>query len=322
MGNTSAQRDAILVVGWSKAIMGIIACLRQAGHPVVAYTGNGFETTECQPVSPKTIDIPELDSSVELIDGLDEAYGFSLIIVCTDENEFQKKARIRQLEQVVSPDALIALNTESIPLSTIQRDAHHPERIIGVNWSEPADTTYFLEIVTNEKNDDRLVEDFSTRAKQRWQKDPYVVRSDNGIRTRMLCAMIREAFFLLENKYVSVEDIDRACRNDPGYYLPFGGHFRYMDLMGTFIYGVVMQDLFPELSKDRHVPGFFTEMVQNGDLGMVTEKGFYPYKEGETAQWEVSFREFSQQIRDLMSRYPFQYEEAPERVRKHSVVHD
>ena len=303
-------------------MVGIIACLQQAGHPVAVYTDNDFATADCGPISQKTIKMEKLDRSVKIIHRLDEVGQCRLVIACTDENEFQKRALIRQLEAVLLPDAVIALNTESIPLSSLQREAHHPQRIIGVNWTEPADTTYFLEIITNEKNDNRLIDDFYARAKADWQKDPYVVRSDNGIRTRMLCAMIREAFFLLENNYVSVEDIDRACRNDPGYYLPFSGHFRYMDLMGAFIYGVVMQDLFPELSKARHVPRFFTEMVQNGGLGMVTENGFYAYKEGEVEQWKASFREFSQQIRHLMSKYPFQYEETPELARQQSVVHE
>ncbi|GAB3248657.1 hypothetical protein GCM10027347_05220 [Larkinella harenae] len=320
MGTTSAKRDAILVMGWSKAVTGIVACLQQAGHPVTVYTNNGFEAAECQPISPRTINLPELDSSVEITDRLDDAHDFSLIIVYTDENEFQKKAWIQQLEGIISPATLIAINTESIPLSTIQQGSRYPERIMGANWTEPADTTYFLEIVANEKNDPEQVGGFCELAKANWQKDPYVVRSDRGIRSRMLCAMIREAFYLIENKYVSIEDVDRACRNDPGYYLPFSGHFRYMDLMGAFIYGVVMQDLFPELSKARHIPRFFEDIVQNGGLGMITEKGFYPYEAGEPEQWEESFREFSQQIRELISKYPFNYEEVAQPSANHSIV--
>lgn len=317
---TSTQRDAILVTGWSKAVTGIIACLQQAGHPVAVYTNNGFEAAECQPVSPKTINLPQLDTSVELIDRLDDAGDVGLVIVYTDENEFQKKTLIEQLERAVSPDTLIAVNTESIPLSVLQQGSRYPERILGVNWTEPADTTYFLEIIANEKNNPEWVDGFCERARANWQKDPYVVHSDRGIRSRMLCAMIREAFYLIDNQYVSVEDVDRACRNDPGYYLPFSGHFRYMDLMGAFIYGVVMQDLFPELSKARQVPGFFEDIVQNGGLGMVTEKGFYAYEKGETEQWEESFREFSLQIRDLISKYPFNYEEVGQPSANHSIV--
>ncbi|GAB3328128.1 hypothetical protein GCM10027299_29850 [Larkinella ripae] len=322
MGNRATQRDAILVTGWCKTTEGIIACLRQAGHPVTVYTGNGFDSAECEPVSAPTLRIQALDRAVKVTDRLAEVGDFGLVIACTDENEFQKRALIRQLEVVLAPDALIAITTESIPLSSLQREAHHPERIIGANWTEPADTTFFLEIIANEKTDHRLVNDFHNQAKLFWQKDPYVVYSDTGIRTRMLCAMIREAFFLLENDYVSVEDIDRACRNDPGYYLPFSGHFRYMDLMGAFIYGVVMQDLFPELSKARHVPRFFEELVQDGDVGMATEKGFYSYEKGEVQQWEASFREFSQQIRQVISHYPFQYKESPVPAAQHPVVHE
>ncbi|MGM9509351.1 3-hydroxyacyl-CoA dehydrogenase family protein [Larkinella sp. GY13] len=320
MGNTSPEKEEILVTGWGKRTTGIIACLRQAGHPVTVYTTRPVDTTDCGPVSPTLVEIDASDRQVKAIRHLDSPLPVNLVIAGTDEHEAQKKALIRQLEAVLSPQALIAINTESIPLSSLQQDARHPERIIGVNWTEPADTTYFLEIITNEKSDTKRVDDFYTTAKLFWQKDPYVVQNDTGIRTRMLCAMIREAFYLVENGYVSVEDVDRACRNDPGYYLPFSGNFRYMDLMGTFIYGVVMQDLFPELSKARHVPRFFTEIVENGGLGMSTEKGLYAYEAGEVEQWDESFREFSLQIQELISKYPFNYAETPQRVGKQTLV--
>ncbi|GAB3925564.1 3-hydroxyacyl-CoA dehydrogenase family protein [Larkinella terrae] len=317
MNHTSPEREPVLVTGWSKLTTGIISCLRQAGHPVTVYAGNPLESL---PVSANQLEINPSDRFVTVVEQLEEAADSSLVIACTDENEDQKKALIRQLETVFSPDVLIAINTESIPLSALQEDARHPERIIGANWTIPADTTYFLEIIANDKTDTRQVNAFYSTARLVWQKDPYLIHSDNGIRTRLLCAMIREAFFLVENGYVTVEDVDRACRNDPGYYLPFAGNFRYMDLMGTFIYGVVMQDLFPELSKARHVPRFFNETVQDGGLGMVTEKGFYTYKKDEPEQWEESFREFSQQIRHLISKYPFNYAEVPQRITKQPVV--
>lgn len=320
MNHSSPEREPVLVTGWSKLTTGIVNCLRQAGHPVTVYADSRFENPASAPVSQNQLEIDPSDRFLTLIDRLEEAADFSRVIACTDENEFQKKALIRQLEAVLAADALIAINTESIPLSTLQQDAANPERIIGANWTIPADTTCFLEIIANDKTDAGQVDAFYTTAKLVWQKDPYVIHSDNGIRTRLLCAMIREAFYLVENGYVTVEDVDRACRNDPGYYLPFAGNFRYMDLMGTFIYGVVMQDLFPELSKARHVPRFFDEIVQDGGLGMVTEKGFYAYKKDEVEQWEESFREFSHQIRDLISKYPFDYAELPQRVSKQSVV--
>lgn len=134
--------------------------------------------------------------------------------------------------------------------------------------------------------------------------------------------MIREAFYLVENGYVSVEGIDRGCRNDAGYYMPFAGNFRYMDLMGTFIYGLVMQDLNPELSKSRHIPHFFQELIQKGNLGMDSGKGFYDYQDGEPENWDALLQQFSYQISDLISKYPFNYEETTELTGEQPVMHE
>ena len=67
----------------------------------------------------------------------------------TSEDLSEKKALIQRLEKALTSEAVIAINTESIPLMDLQQGSGYPSRIIGVNWVEPAHTTYFLEIITN-----------------------------------------------------------------------------------------------------------------------------------------------------------------------------
>src|SRR5699024_7083286 len=107
---------------------------------------------------------------------------------------------------------------------------------------------FFLELVYNEVTDGDHVLWLNLQAKNYWKKDPYTIKDELGVRGKMIAAMVREAFYLVENGYASVEDVDRACRNDAGMYMPFAGNFRYMDLMGTDVYGVVMEKLNEELS--------------------------------------------------------------------------
>ena len=121
--------------------------------------------------------------------------------------------------------------------------------------------------------------------------------------------MVREAFYLVENGYASVEDVDRACRNDAGYYLPFAGNCRYMDLMGTYAYGMVMKYLNPDLSKDRHLPDFFMNIINEGGLGLENGKGFYQYTKEEINLWRDIVSTFSYQIEKIINKYPFNYKE-------------
>jgi 3-hydroxybutyryl-CoA dehydrogenase len=307
------KEQHILILGNKKTALSICVCLLQAGHRVTLFNRSAVDVAAG--INQHLADLRELadtdvdTQNLEIVNTLDSSADYDMAIAITNENIGDKHAMIHDLENTLADDALIAINSESIALSTLQLHAKHPERIIGANWVEPVHTSYFLEIITNVQTNQQLVQDFYNTAKELWQKDPYILKSDRGIRAKMMSALIREAFYLVENNYVTVEDIDRACRNDAGYYLPFAGNFRYMDLMGTFMYGVVMQDLNPELSKNTHIPKFCQDLIDQGDKGMATGKGFYNYAPGEAAEWEATFRKFSYQIQQIISKYPFQYKQ-------------
>ena len=326
MKNDGYLKEPVLVIGNDKIAFTLVVCLLQAGHPVRLCTKEAA-------IARKKIDIHLNDlckyqpdrapaqTGFEVVSQLHTPLDEKLIIAITDENFSTKKDVIQEAEQLSAPDTIIAINTESIPLHEIQQDAIHKERILGANWVEPVHTTFFLEIITNEHTSKALADKFFHLAKHYWQKDPYLLTHGMGIRTRMLCAMIREAFYLIEKGYVTPEDIDRACRNDPGYYFPFAGNFRYMDLMGTFIYGVVMQDLNPDLSKAQDIPDFFKELIAKGHYGMENGKGFFEYGKGKSAataveNWYAIFRKFSYQIQKIIEKYPFQYLEEEMDVKK------
>jgi 3-hydroxybutyryl-CoA dehydrogenase len=301
----------IVANGWLSHSVPV--CLLQAGHPVTLVTkdtdqalmGINNHLKDTSKASVKEFDRPQLN----VRNAPDHKCSHQLGIAITSEDLEEKKAVVQQLEKQLPSNSVIAINTESIPLSTLQADCCHPERLIGVNWVEPAHTTYFLEIITNDQTNKDLAEDVFHLAKTFWNKDPYLVSTNVSIRAKMLGAMVREAFYLVQNGYASVEDVDRACRNDPGYYLPFAGNFRYMDLMGTYAYGLVMKDLNRELSKESSLPVFFKELIEQGGLGMANNQGFYHYEEREAERWKELFSKFSYRIQDIISKYPFNYQQ-------------
>jgi 3-hydroxybutyryl-CoA dehydrogenase len=116
--------------------------------------------------------------------------------------------------------------------------------------------------------------------------------------------MYREAMSLVENGYASVEDVDRACRNNTGYWMTLVGVFRWMDLTGVAAYHTVMKDLFPTLNNSTHVPELIDKIVREGGRGVANAHGFYSYTPEEAKLWEETFTEFSYEIRELALRYP------------------
>jgi 3-hydroxybutyryl-CoA dehydrogenase len=292
--------DPVLLTGYADLIATTAVCLLKAGHQLTVVTPNIAAFRKRLEQYPAV----ENNSHLAVTDQYTGLQNVKLAIAITHENVNLKKDALQQLAAVVSEDAIIAINTESIGLNVLVCDIANPERLIGLNWTEPVHTTYFLEVIAgaNTVAADTIV----ALAKNNWGKDPYIVKND-GIHSRLVSAMAREASFLVDNGYASVDDIDRACRNDAGYYLPFCGNCRYMDLMGTYAYGMVMKDLNPDLSKDTELPDFMQQILKQGGQGMQNKKGFYNYTAEEVEHWKAVMDKFSYQIQTIIEKYPFNY---------------
>ncbi len=230
-----------------------------------------------------------------------------LIMECVLEDLEIKKEVYRKVEKVVADNVIITSNTSAIPISHLQQLVKVPKRFFGMHWAEPAYTTRFLEIVCGEFSDLAMGEELY-RIATRWGKEPILVRKDirGFITNRIMYAMYREAFYLVENGYATIEDVDRACKNDGGHWMTFCGLFRYMDLTGLQAYHRVMKDLFPTLSNQTAVPKLIDDIAKNGGNGIFNGKGFYNYTPEEAREWEETFEKFSFDISRLSSKYHHQ----------------
>ena len=299
----------VLVAGSGKLTWSIAVCLLQAGHPVTLFTD---AVTEAQTACRRHVADIQQHTSAEvgperltLVSVPPDARSFPLAVAVAPENLANKKKLINQLESLLPNTATLAMTTESFDLCLLQEDMRFPGRLVGANWTEPAHTTQFLELIGNDQTDSTSLENVANIARTAWGKDPYCLSHGSGIRQRLMGALVREAMYLVENDYASVEDIDRACRNDAGYYLPFAGNCRYMDLMGTYAYGLVMQELNPELAKDNAIATFYSAVLDAGKNGMENDAGFFTYQPGDVADWEEKARRFSYQIQEIIEKYPF-----------------
>lgn len=304
------------VVGLGLMGCSITTCLLMAGHPVVA-------------VAPVSIDLEHAGKRItdHLIrskeHGLiahDPGYYFKqliitedysqlnkckLVIECTLENERIKQSVYNKIEAVISDDTIVTSNTSAIPISTLQRLTQKPARFFGLHWAEPSHTTRFLEIICGELSDQTKAE-WLYALSHKWGKEPTLVRKDirGFITNRLMYAMYREAMHLVEQGYASVEDVDRACRNNTGYWMTLVGVFRWMDLTGVPAYHTVMKDLFPTLHNGTEVPELIDKIVREGGRGVANAHGFYEYTPEEAKLWEETFTEFSYEIRQLALKYP------------------
>lgn len=141
------------------------------------------------------------------MDGLKPA---QVIVESTVEDPVIKRKIIGKFERVVSPQTIIGSNTSAIPLTELQKDATHPERIVGLHWAEPAHITRFMEIICGKQTSVTCAQR-AMRMARTWGKEPSLLRKDirGFITNRIMYAMLREAFYLVESGHASVEDVDR-----------------------------------------------------------------------------------------------------------------
>lgn len=231
--------------------------------------------------------------------------GCGFVIESITESVAAKKRVIASVEKVVSSRAFIGSNTSGIPVTSLQVGARHPERILGIHWAEPAHVTRFMEIVCGRRTDPKIAE-AAMRIARSWGKEPSLLRRDipGFLTNRIMYAMLREAFALVEAGFATPADVDRSLRNDLGYWITFAGPFRMMDLMGIPAFATVMRELFPDLSCSKRVPSLMKELVSSGGRGIENRHGFYKYSPAQARRWKSQFLKFSYEIRALSGKYP------------------
>jgi 3-hydroxybutyryl-CoA dehydrogenase len=304
------------VVGLGLMGCSITTCLLMSGHPVIAVAPisddlkhaefrirNHFLKSREQGLVKET---PEYYlKNLIITEDYSRLKFCKLVIECTIENEDIKRTVYSKVESAIADDALMASNTSAIPISILQKLTNRPERFFGLHWAEPSHTTRFLEVICGDLSDIEKGE-YLYELSHSWGKEPTLVRKDirGFITNRIMYAMYREAFYLVENNYATVEDVDRACRNNAGYWMTLVGLFRWMDLTGVAAYHNVIKDLFPTLCNSAEMPKLIDDIVKAGGKGIANGKGFYSYTPEEAKLWEETFTAFSYEIRDLALKYP------------------
>lgn len=311
------NKDIIIgVVGLGLMGCSITACFLIAGHPVVAIAPLPIDMTTALPRIKTHFENAYREKMLEhpadhYLQHLQISEDYSLlknckiVLECTLENLDIKRSVYEKIAPIVSRDCIICSNTSAIPISILQGMVPHPGRFIGLHWTEPSHTTRFLEVICGNETDIKNAE-WIYNLSYSWGKEPSLLKKDirGFIANRLMYAMYREACYLVENGYGTIEDIDRACRNNTGYFMTIAGVFRWMDLTGVPAYHTVMKELNPTLNNQTTIPKLIDDIVKDGGRGILNGKGFYTYTEEEMKLWEETFTDFTYDIRKLALKYP------------------
>jgi len=198
----------------------------------------------------------------------------ALVIEAVPEDPELKIETFRRVAGVVAADTVIASNTSSISLDLLAGAVPRPDRVIGLHFFNPVPPSKLVEVVLGSRTSGEL----RLRAEgwvREWGKTPVTVKNTPGFASsRLGVALGLEAIRMLEEGVASAEDIDAAMTL--GYGFPVGP-LRLTDLVGVDVRLSVARYLANELGPRFTPPQLMIDMVQRGDLGRKTGRGFYDW---------------------------------------------
>jgi 3-hydroxybutyryl-CoA dehydrogenase len=199
-----------------------------------------------------------------------------LVIEAAVEDLRIKREVFARLDKALPPHAILTTNSSAIMSSQLADATERPDRIANMHFFNPALVMRCVEVVRGPATSDATV-DAIVALTQQLGKEPVVLRKEipGFVANRILYALRDEAISLLEQGVATVEDIDIACRTALGHPM---GPFEVLDLAGIDI-GYRAKQARHALSGDpRDLPSrTVTDLVQRGELGRKTGKGFYAY---------------------------------------------
>jgi 3-hydroxyacyl-CoA dehydrogenase len=180
-------------------------------------------------------------------------------------------------EQHVADDAILASNTSGIPITKIAAVCAHPERVVGMHWSNPPHLIPMIEVIPGEQTAQRVVDDACELIRS-FGYHPVVEKEVPGfVENRILYAILRECLDLVDRGIIDPEGLDLNVRWGIGYKLAVIGPMELLDMAGLDIYDAVGSYLNQDLSTSGEVSSTIRDRIAEGKLGMKTGSGIYDY---------------------------------------------
>ena len=195
-----------------------------------------------------------------------------------------KQSVFADLDRFSPARAILSSNTSSFMSSQLAPSTGRPGQVVVANWWNPPYLLPLIEVVKGPETTDETIET-TAGLFTRLGKRPVVLRKESlgFIGNRMQFALLREAVSIVESGIASAEDVDLVVKSSFGRRLSVAGPFEVFDLAGWDTISAIVAQLFPDLGTGGETPALIEDLVERGDLGVKSGRGFYDWS-GEAAQ--------------------------------------
>src|ERR1700760_1339400 len=281
--------ELVGVVGAGQMGSGIAEVSARAGADVVVYEPTEELTTAGQNRITKSLErgvsagkITERErddalAKLKFTTSLADLSDRQLVIEAVVEDEAVKAKIFAELDECITdPDAVLASNTSSIPIMKIAAATKNPSRVLGLHFFNPVPVLPLVELISTLVTTEEAVERVGHFAGEVLGKKVVRCGDRSGfIVNALLVPYLLSAIRMVESGVASVEDVDTA--GVAGLTHPVGP-LRLSDLIGLATMKLIADAMYDELKDAPYAPPpLLQRMVEAGQLGKKSGKGFYAY---------------------------------------------